>query len=162
MENKMTRSVTLFLLLFVTWLLLSGYFTPLLLILGLASCGIAVYIGHRMDVVDHEGHPIHLYPRLLNYIPWLTVETVKSNIAVAKIILKKDMPISPVVFRVKSTQKGDVGKMIFANSITLTPGTISMSVDDDSILVHSITQEAADDLLSGEMDRRVTRMTGDD
>lgn len=158
----MMRSLTLFLLLFVIWLLLSGHTDMLLVSLGIVSCALTVYIANRMDVVDHEGHPIHIYSRLLTYIPWLTAETIKSNIAVAKIILRKEMPISPVVFRVKSTQKGAVGKTIFANSITLTPGTISMSVDDDSILVHSITQEAADDLLTGEMDRRVTRMTGED
>lgn len=158
----MSRSMTLFALLFVIWLMLSGHTNPLLLFLGIVSCGITVYIANRMDVVDHEGHPIHLYPRLLHYIPWLTVETIKSNIAVAKIILSKEMPISPVVFRTPSTQKGAVGKTIFANSITLTPGTVSMSVDEDSILVHSISQEAADDLQTGEMDRRVTSVTGDD
>lgn len=158
----MLRNLTLFALLMAVWILLSGHYTPLLLSLGVISCLIAVLVSNRMDVVDHEGHPFHLYPRLLTYIPWLTVQTVKSNIAVARIILSKDMPISPQLFKVQSTQKGDVGKTIFANSITLTPGTVSLTVDDDSILVHSISRESAKDLLTGKMDRKVTQLAGDD
>lgn len=158
----MLRNLTLFALLFAVWILLSGHYTPLLLSLGVLSCFLAVYLSHRMDVVDHEGHPFHIYPRLLSYLPWLTYETIKSNIAVAKIILSKDVEVAPRMFTVSATQKGDVGKTIFANSITLTPGTMSLTIDDDKILVHSIDKATADDLLTGEMDRRVTQLVGDD
>lgn len=158
----MMRSLSLFLVLFTLWLLLSGHYTPLLLALGVVSCLISVYIARRMDVVDREGHPVHLSLRLFTYIPWLAWETLKSNIAVARLILNPRMPISPTVFKVRVSQTGDLGKVIYANSITLTPGTVSMSIDGDEILVHSITQEAEADLMSGEMDRRVTRMAGTD
>ena len=156
------RSLSLFLVLFTLWLLLSGHYTPLLLTLGVMSCLISVYIARRMDVVDREGHPVHLSLRLFTYIPWLAWETLKSNIAVARLILNPRMPISPTVFKVRVSQTGDLGKVIYANSITLTPGTVSMSIDGEEILVHSITREAEAELMSGEMDRRVTRMAGTD
>ena len=158
----MREVFSLFVSLFVIWLLLSGHTDALLLSLGGLSCLLSVYLAHRMDVVDREGHPVHISPRLLTYIPWLTWETIKSNIAVGKMILHPKLPIDPVVFKVKATQPGDLGKTIYANSITITPGTVSMSVDGDEILVHAIDQGTADDLKSGEMDRRVTRMAGDD
>ena len=151
----------LFITLAVIWLLLSGHTGGLLLTLGLISCLLTAYITYRMNVVDREGYPAQISPRLLSYIPWLTWETIKSNIAVGKMILDPKMPISPSVFTVKATQPDDLGKTIYANSITLTPGTVSMSIDGDEILVHAIDEGTADDLKSGEMDRRVTLLSGD-
>ncbi len=158
----MTRSLSLLVTLFALWLLLSGHYGALLLSLGLFSCLLCVYIARRMDVVDREGHPAHLSLRLFAYFPWLAWETIKSNIAVAKLILDPRMPISPSVFTVRASQPGDLGKVIYANSITLTPGTVSMSIDGDQILVHAIDHEAEAGLKSGEMDRRVTLMAGND
>lgn len=157
----MTQSLTLFVLLFILWLLLSGHYDPLPIGLGIASCLFSVYIARRMDVIDKEGHPLHLSFRLFTYLPWLARETIKSNIAVAKIILHPRLPISPTVFTVRASQQGDVGKVIYANSITLTPGTVSMSLDGDKILVHAITREAEHELQSGVMDRHVSRVAGD-
>ena len=68
------------------------------------------------------------------------------------------MSISPVVIKVKSTQGTDLGHVIYANSITLTPGTVSMNVDGDIIEVHALTIEGAENLQAGEMNRRVTLM----
>jgi multicomponent Na+:H+ antiporter subunit E len=91
----------------------------------------------------------------LNYLAWLGKEITKANIDVAKIILDPALPISPVMVRVPATQTTDVGKVIYANSITLTPGTVSVEVMDDEILVHAITSEAAEGLADGDMDSRV-------
>lgn len=154
------RSLSLIIVLLVLWLLLSGQLTPLLVGLGLASCVLSVYIARRMDVIDREGHPVHLGPSLLTYIPWLTWQIVKSNFTVAKLILDPKMPVTPTVFKVRASQPDDLGKVIYANSITLTPGTVSMSIDGDQILVHSITVDGKADLMTGEMDRRVNRMVG--
>ncbi len=156
------RSLSLIAVLFGLWLLLSGHYDPLLISLGIASCLLSFYIARRMDVVDHEGHPVHLSPRMMSYLPWLAWETIKANVAVAKLILHPRMPITPTVFKVPTSQPDDLGRVIYANSITLTPGTVSMSIDDEEILVHSITQDGKQDLLTGEMDRRVTRMVGVD
>jgi multicomponent Na+:H+ antiporter subunit E len=113
-----------------------------------------------MDVVDHEGHPIHLAPSALTYWPWLVWQIILSALNVSKIILNPALPISPTLTRVKATQKSAVGKVTYANSITLTPGTISVDVEGDEILVHAITGDNATDLEGGDMDRRVTKFEG--
>ena len=151
------RLVSTVLVLFGFWLLLSGFYTPFLIGAGFA-CAVAVAVfARRMDVIDHEGHPVHLAPRaLLGYWPWLLKEIVKSAWEVSKIILHPRLPVSPTLVRVKSTQKTDLGRTVFANSITLTPGTISVEVDADEFLVHALTRSGADSLAEGDMDRRVT------
>ena len=93
-------------------------------------------------------------------MPWLTWAIVKSNLDVALLILRPSLPISPRMIAVKASQSTDVGKVIYANSITLTPGTVSVDVDGDEITVHCLTREAAEDVETGAMDRRVVRVEG--
>ena len=144
--------------LFGLWLLLSGHFEPLLLGFGIASCLLVVAIAHRMDVVDHEGHPIHIGHRALLYWPWLLLEIAKSNVEVARLILHPRMPISPVLVQVPAGQKTDLGQVIYANSITLTPGTVSVELEEGKILVHALTAAGATALEAGEMERRVAAL----
>ena len=152
----MFHAISLGLVLFGTWLLFSGIYEPLLLVLGAASCILIVGIAHRMDVVDHEGHPIHLGWRAIGYWVWLIKEIIKSNIDVAKRILDPKLPIDPVLITVKASQPSELGQVVYANSITLTPGTVSIRVNDNTILVHALSTGLAGDLETGEMDRRVT------
>lgn len=154
----MLHALSLGLALYCLWLLLSGYFQALLLSLGGFSVIAIVWIAHRMDVIDHEGHPIHLTVRAFLYWPWLIAEIVKSNIDIARVIIQRKMPISPSVIEVKATQGTELGQVIFANSITLTPGTVTIAIDRDIVSVHALTRESADGLLTGDMDRRVTAM----
>jgi len=146
--------------LFVFWLLLSGYFTVFLVTMGALSAVAIVALGRRMEVIDHEGHPIHLSWRALGYWPWLAKEIVKSAWDVSRIIVDPRLPISPRLVRARTSQQTTVGVVTYANSITLTPGTISIDVKPDEILVHALTREGAEGLLAGEMDRRVTRFEG--
>ena len=155
-RGRLLHSISLGLVLFGVWLLLSGFFEPLLLGLGVLSCVIVVLIANRMDVIDHEGQPVQLGWRILTYWVWLAVEIVKANLDVARRILDPKLPIDPVLVRVKATQASELGQVIYANSITLTPGTVSMQVGGGKILVHAIAREMAEDLEGGEMDRRVT------
>lgn len=148
--------------LFGLWLLLSGHFEPLLLGFGIASCLLVVAIAHRMDVIDHEGHPIHIWHRALLYWPWLLIEIAKSNIEVARLILHPKLPISPVLLQVSASQKTDLGQVIYANSITLTPGTVSVELEDGKILVHALTEAGATALEAGKMDRRVASLESRD
>ena len=113
---------------FSFWLLLSGFFTAFLVGAGAASALAVVAFSRRMDVVDREGHPIHLSWRALTYWPWLIKEIVKSAWDVSKIILDPRLPISPTLVRFKPTQRTPEGLVTHANSITLTPGTISVEV----------------------------------
>jgi multicomponent Na+:H+ antiporter subunit E len=140
------------------WLVMSGFFTPLLLSLGAASVLLVLYIAHRMELYDRETFPFHLKGHVFKYWGWLAKEIFKANIDVAKIVLSPKMPISPRVVRVKATQKTDLGLVIFANSITLTPGTVTIDIEGDEMIVHALSQELADGVLNGDMDGRVTAL----
>jgi multicomponent Na+:H+ antiporter subunit E len=158
----LVHAVSLGLILFASWLLMSGIFEPLILILGVFSCALVVVIAMRMDVIDHEAVPVHLTFKALLYWPWLLWEIVKANIDVTKRVLGF-ADISPTMVRIKATQKTDLGIVIFANSITLTPGTISIDVDEEGyILVHALSRDGTEGLEGGDMDRRVTELEGHD
>jgi multicomponent Na+:H+ antiporter subunit E len=152
------QRISLAAVLFVFWLLLSGYFTPFLLAAGIGSVVAVLALSQRMGVLDREGHPIHLGGRALAYWAWLAWEMAKAAWDVTKLILGPRDRISPTLVRVRPTQASELGQVIYANSITLTPGTISLELEDGAILVHALTREAADGLAGGDMDRRVTRL----
>lgn len=154
------RALSLGCVLFVFWLLLSGHYTALLLTIGILCCAGIVALAIRMSVLDEEGHPVHLVVGSLTYWPWLVFEIAKSTWGVARLILDPKLPISPTMIKVRASQKTRVGVNIYANSITLTPGTISVEVEDDEILVHAITEGGAEELSEGDMDRRVTAFEG--
>lgn len=142
----------------LTWLLLSGHYTPLLLVLGAVSVALIVWIARRMDVIDHEGQPIQLTWRTPLYWGWLFKEIMRSNVYVASRILSPKLSISPQVIKVKAHEQTELGQVIYANSITLTPGTVSVRVIDGDIIVHALTRRTAASVACGEMDRRVQRL----
>ncbi len=154
------HAFSLGLVLFVVWLLLSGHFTSLLLSLGAASVIVVVFIARRMDVIDHQGHPIHMSWRGVIYFPWLAKEIIKANIDVARIIVSRSLPVSPNLIRVTGSQASELGNVVYANSITLTPGTVTIALEDGILTVHALTRGAAAELEGGEMDRRVTAIEG--
>ncbi|MBD3660663.1 MAG: Na+/H+ antiporter subunit E, partial [Arenibacter algicola] len=133
---------------------------PMLLTLGAISVVLTVWLAHRMDVVDHEGHPIHLiFHALLIYWPWLGWQIVKSNWDMAKVILAPKLPIHAHVFDTRATQKTEVGRTTYANSITLTPGTVTLATEPDGLFtIHVITDGARRDVESLEMDKRCTAL----
>jgi multicomponent Na+:H+ antiporter subunit E len=142
------------------WFLLSGYFIPLILFLGFISILGVIWLAHRMDVVDHESHPIHMAPKSVGYYVWLLWEIVKANIDVTLAVLRGSDALRPQVFKVKASQVSDVGRVTYANSITLTPGTVTIFADGDELTIHSLTPVAREGLEGGEMDRRVTALEG--
>lgn len=159
-EFSVLYSVSALVILYLFWVLLSGYFTAFLLSAGFGCALAVVWFSRRMDLVDREGHPIHLGWRLAFYWPWLFKEIVKSAWSVTWIILHPKLPISPELVRFRPSQKTDVGRVTHANSITLTPGTITVDVDRGEFLVHALTAEGAEGIRSGEMDRKVSIFEG--
>ncbi len=157
----MRHTFVTFTLLLAAWLIWSGHFTPLLLAFGVASCIAVIALTLRMKVVDDESQPYHLGLRPLAYLPWLLWQITKSNFDVARIILDPRLPISPRLIEVPLSQKTAVGQVGYANSITLTPGTITIGISQGQALVHALTRQAAADLLEGTMDRRAARLEGD-
>ena len=114
----------------------------------------------RMEVVDHECPPVHFSTRAPFYFLWLSWEIIKANIDVVRRIWQRSPDISPTVFTVKASQQSDVGKVIYANSITMTPGTVTLDVQDNTFEVHALTRESAESLQQGRMDRQVKRLEG--
>lgn len=157
----MIQIAGLFAALCLFWILMSGFFTPFLLAAGAGSALFVAWLAHRMDLIDREGHPFHLTWSILTYWPWLIKEILKSAIDVARLILDPKLPVSPTVVRFKPRQKTVVGLVTHANSITLTPGTLSISVGQDEFMVHGLTRGSASAAVDSEMDRRVERFEGD-
>lgn len=151
------------------WLLWSGpYSLPGLaeegsfLVLGLgvlASIGV-VLLCLRMGIVDHDIVPLDLTLPTLRYVPWLTREVVRSNIDVIRRILGLGRSIDPKVIQIKASQKTDLGKVTYANSITLTPGTLTLDLEDDVLTVHTLDGMVGQELAQGAMDRRIARLEG--
>ena len=141
-------------------MLWSGIFDHALLwAFGVCSVGVCVWFTKRMhDAIEDDGLQLEwtLGWKLIPYSGWLLLEIIKSNLYVAKLILSPSMRISPRVIRVKAGQKSEMGQVLYANSITLTPGTITLDLRDGKILVHALTQETAAGVLTGDMDRRCT------
>ena len=154
----MLRLLILFSLTTGLWLALSGHFDPLLLSLGLLSAATVSFVSRRMGIIDAEGQPLELMPGLLRYAPWLAKEIVRACIDVAWRIVQPSLPIQPTIIRVPANQRTVTGRVSFANSITLTPGTISLDVLEKQIEVHALTAESAADLESGEMGKRVEHL----
>ena len=143
-------------LLFIFWVLLSGHFSPLLLGLGVASVVLTVLLATRMNVIDHESYPVHLSSQKPAFLFYLMREIVLANIDVIKRILRKGgKDISPQLIELPVPQQTDLAKVIYANSITLTPGTVSISLENDKVLVHTLSKESADDLLAGNMAKQI-------
>lgn len=151
----MLRSFSFFICLFSFWLLLSGMFTPFLVAAGIGSAAAIMWFSRRLALIDGESHPIQLAWHLLfSYWPWLIKEIVRSGLDVSWRVLHPALPISPVMVEFSPSQTSDVGRVIHANSITLTPGTITVLIDQGRFLVHALSAQAGDGLAGSEMDRR--------
>ena len=150
----MTYVIGLATALTLLWLGLSGMLEPLMLVLGFISVAISVALASRLGLIDREASPYHRILAFVRYTPWLIMEILKANVTVLKAILSPTLDIHPTLVKVRSTCRSDLAKVIFANSITLTPGTVTIRVDDDSMLVHGLYEDGAQPEAFEEMDRR--------
>lgn len=150
-------AVILTLVLAALWLSLSGYFTGMLLSLGALSVLIVLGLCARMKIFDSETVPyLNIFPTFV-YLLWLSKEIVKANMQVVKSVLSPDMEISPKLVKVPAKNLTDLGGTMFANSITLTPGTVSLVINEDDILVHALLEEMSDPAGFEEMNAKSTR-----
>ena len=139
------------------WLAWSGHLEVFILGLGIASVATVVAICARLGILDFETVPVWLGLKpIYSYAPWLIREVVDANVEVARRIVDPKLPVTPTMIEVHVTQKTDLGRVLHANSITLTPGTVSVDLQGDLIRVHSISQADAEEDMAGEMDRRVS------
>ena len=157
--NTVQKGMKLALVLIGVWVLLSGIIEPLLLCLGVAS-GLAVaWLKARADRRDRD--PVYFalrVGRIPGYLLWLSWEIVKSNVDVSRRILSPSLPIAPAVRWLPASQRSELTRVIYADSITLTPGTLSIDLEDGAVEVHALNEGFLDELERGEMDSRVCRL----
>jgi len=151
----------LLLMLAIAWVLWSGVFKPVTLGLGVFSCVLIVYLARRMGYFDNQFFALRFRPQLISYLAWLTREVVVSSLDVARIVLDPRLPISPRVVEVEARAQHPVDQVILGNSITLTPGTLTLDVHNGILKVHCLTEEGAQALIAGEMNHRVAALRGD-
>lgn len=152
----MIKTVVLGASLFVFWLVLSGHYTPFLLAMGVLSALLVLVLLRRMDAVDVETVPLHLRAWLPIYWAWLAIEVVKSSFAICRVILGRQSDVAQSFILVPTSQRSEMARVIFANSITLTPGTVTVESEDRRFIVHAINEAAADKGALAEMGRRVS------
>lgn len=140
------------------WLLWSGLYKPLLLGLGAFSCLLTIYLVYRMGHFHRDAYDLNYGVRMVAYWFWLAKEMFLSSLQVARIVLTPRLPVDPQVIEIRATAEHPMDQAILGNSITVTPGTLTLDVHEGVLKVHSLTREGAEALLSGEMDRRVAAL----
>lgn len=140
------------------WFLLSGHTSILLLTLGLASVILVVWLVRRMDRNDNAPFRMLFKIEFISYLGWLIWQVIITNIDVARRIWDPSLPIKPACRKIKVSIKDPLIKTIYANSITLTPGTVTTEVGEDYFIVHALNEEGLDELEEGEMEARLSRL----
>lgn len=139
------------------WFGLSGETSPFFLGLSVIAIMLTLLLSARLKVIDRNASPYHRAPQLLLYTGWLLIQIVKANVAVIVRVLGPRHAIDPAVVRLRTRARTDLGKALFANSITLTPGTVTLDVDGDKVLVHALVRENASVASFEPMDRNAAR-----
>ena len=145
-------------LLCVFWFILSGHTTPLLLSLGIASVLLVIWLMHRMERKDQSPARMIFSLEFVSYVGWLAWQVLVANIDVARRIWDPDLPIEPSWRKIKVSLKQPLLKTIYANSITLTPGTVTTEVGEDYFVVHALNAASIDELQAGAMEKRLLRL----
>lgn len=147
-------------IMFVFWMLLSGEFHFILIFSGIVSSLFVAYISHDLLIGKVDIRPgTKKAFRFLRYLPWLLKQVAIANIDLVYRTLHPKMPIDPQIIRFDTALKSDIGIAILANSITLTPGTVTIAANEEGqFIVHAIAKKPAEDILSGEMQARVMRI----
>jgi multicomponent Na+:H+ antiporter subunit E len=151
----MRYSFSLAILLAVLWLAISGVYKPPLFVLGAASIVTVVWLSRRMDVVGVEHNPVLYSWRLPVYWLWLLKEIAKSNVEVARAALAPQDRVRPRIVRVPVRLGSAVAKVTYANSVTLTPGTVTLLLEADCLEAHALLESSASGLESGDMERKI-------
>lgn len=141
------------------WLLLSGYWDKATLVgFGAFSIAVTLWFSERAETVDREGVPSSLFPRIVTYMFWLLFEIGKANLLVTREVLRPQVKLAPKLFRVRADQPSDLTRTIFANSVTLTPGTVTVDVREDCLLIHALDDSFADVAAIEDMGEKATRL----
>lgn len=148
-------------LLSVFWLLLSGYIQPLLLSFGFVSVVLVLVVLKRMDNVDRDPKQIRSGHRMLRYSIWLLGQIFSSSAHVTKLVWGSSSKLSPALAKIPVDKVPPGNRVLYANSITLTPGTLSVDLQDDTVTVHALQKSSIEELEQGDMERKITGIWGE-
>ena len=144
-KDRVKSFFWLFCFLVILWLILTSTFNSQEFLLGISICFIIALITHKFYI--KLGFPSINFKRFYFFVIYILVlfyEIVKANLDVALRIIRPSLPINPGVVIIKTRLKSDIAKTILANSITLTPGTFTLDIQGDKLLIHWIDVEATD------------------
>ncbi len=151
--------IATFFILIVFWAMLSGKFDVFHLSLGVICSVLIAYLTHDLLFANARvGDMRVIVQRFIVYIPWLLYQIILSNFHVAYLALSPKMPIDPKIMRFDTKLESDISWVTLANSITLTPGTITMDIREGEFFIHALSKKVADDLDTGEMEDRVAHV----
>lgn len=152
---KKKYNLILFFMLFLFWLILSPQINLESLIVGIAASLLITFFSKDITFENRE-IPHNTFDNMMKYFKFvgiLLVEIVKSNINVAMIVLNPKLPVSPSFVRVQSNLKNDLLRVVYGNAVTLTPGTLTVEIEENGeFIVHALTKEAASDLKGSTME----------
>ncbi len=145
------------------WLILSGKLEPIYFLWGFISIVFVIWLNSRLrDIPLASGESCGMtrinIPRLSLYLLWLVWQIIKSGVYVAYVILHPKMPIQPLLVRFTSHQPNILARVILGNSITLTPGTLTLDITGSKFIVHALTRDTEKELVSGDMETRVAKL----
>lgn len=159
-ERPPRAPLVLTLLLVAAWLLWSGMFKPLLVGLGVFSCVLTVFVIRRMGYFDRQAYAFGYDLRLAGFWLWLLREIALSSLKVTRVVLSRRLKLNPEVVELDVSGLDQVDQALLGNSITLTPGTLTLEAHNGKLIVHALTAEGAQSLREGEMKRRVVALHG--
>jgi len=163
-HKRLISVILQFIILFVFWLILSGHFEAKHISIGVLSAGLVTFLtndlfystlryGERVDIKTRLVL-LQLW-RFLAYLPWLLSRIIMANIQVAYLVLHPKMPIEPVLFLFQTRMRKGIAQVTLANSITLTPGTITVSLENGKYIVHTLKPPLAQELVEAKMQNKV-------
>jgi multicomponent Na+:H+ antiporter subunit E len=156
------RFVATFVVSLAFYLALGDPTKPFDLVTGVASAAIVAALLSRVAFErDPSSLSVRRLARAVVFLPYLLVAVVRANFGMAAVVLDPRLPIDPQMVRIPAPE-GRLARALLANSITLTPGTLTVDVTDDELVVHALTDRTRADLLSGDLQRAVNYvMTGE-
>jgi len=141
--------------LFVFWVLLSGSFEWIHLGLGLI---ISIFVAWNNSGHSRFIPTFRLWFRVILYLPWLFYKIVQSSLHLSKLILHPALPIDPQLISVESKLNHQAAVVLFGNSLTLTPGTITVEVDKNKLTFHALDKALGDDVASKQMESKIAKI----
>jgi multicomponent Na+:H+ antiporter subunit E len=158
-KTEVTRFAATFIIIFGFWLILSGKYDLFHISIGVLCCGLVSHVSHDLLFANPRAGDMRvIVKRFITYIPWLLYQIVLSNLHVARLALGSKNLIDPEIIEFKTKLESDVSLVTLANSITLTPGTITVDIRDGVFYVHAVSKKVAEDLMTGEMEDRIAHV----